>query len=117
MERSEAAREREQALGALEVALQRAAGAAAPAEIRQRIDVIIPPPPTEHSTGAGPWPRRRVSKVTVTMPEKLVETVRAQTGRGEFSQYVTESVEERVRLDGLEEARRGTLPRRQNNRG
>lgn len=37
------------------------------------------------------------------MPEDLVERVRERTGPGGFSQYVTEAVEERVRLEGMRE--------------
>jgi predicted nucleic acid-binding protein len=37
------------------------------------------------------------------MPEELAEAVRARTGSGGFSRYVTDAVEERVRLNLLDE--------------
>jgi hypothetical protein len=45
----------------------------------------------------------KVRKVSVSMPEELAEAVRARTGSGGFSRYVTEAVEERVRLQSLDE--------------
>jgi hypothetical protein len=37
------------------------------------------------------------------MPEELAEAVRARTGSGGFSRYVADAVEERVRLNLLDE--------------
>jgi hypothetical protein len=45
----------------------------------------------------------KVRKVSVSMPEELAEAVRARTGSGGFSRYVTEAVEERIRLQSLDE--------------
>jgi hypothetical protein len=45
----------------------------------------------------------KVQKVSVSMPAELVDQVRARTGAGGFSRYVTESVEKRVRDDLLGE--------------
>lgn len=45
----------------------------------------------------------KVRKVSVSMPEELAEAVRARTGSGGFSRYVTDAVEERVRLESLDE--------------
>src|SRR5215472_6723825 len=43
----------------------------------------------------------RVRKVSVSMPEALAEAVRARTGAGGFSRYVTEAVERELRHDLL----------------
>jgi hypothetical protein len=43
----------------------------------------------------------KVRKVSVSMPEELAEAVRARTGSGGFSRYVTDAVQEQVRLDLL----------------
>jgi hypothetical protein len=43
----------------------------------------------------------RVQKVSVSMPAELTELVRARAGAGGFSRYVTEAVQERLRLDLL----------------
>jgi Arc/MetJ-type ribon-helix-helix transcriptional regulator len=45
----------------------------------------------------------KVRKVSVSMPEELAEAVRARTGTGGFSRYVTEAVQEQMRLDLLDD--------------
>ncbi len=45
----------------------------------------------------------KVRKVSVSMPEELADAVRARTGTGGFSRYVTEAVQEHVRLDLLDD--------------
>ena len=45
----------------------------------------------------------KVRKVSVSMPEELTEAVRARTGAGGFSRYVTEAVEREIRHDRLGE--------------
>lgn len=45
----------------------------------------------------------KVRKVSVSMPEELTEAVRARTGAGGFSRYVTDAVQEQVRLDLLDD--------------
>jgi Arc/MetJ-type ribon-helix-helix transcriptional regulator len=42
-------------------------------------------------------------KVSVSMPEDLVAAVQQRTGRGKFSQYVTEAVSRQLELDVLAE--------------
>jgi hypothetical protein len=45
----------------------------------------------------------RVRKVSVSMPEELAEAVRARTGSGGFSRYVTDAVQEQVKQDLLDD--------------
>ncbi len=45
----------------------------------------------------------RVRKVSVSMPEELAEAVRARTGSGGFSRYVTDAVQEQIRLNLLDD--------------
>jgi len=45
----------------------------------------------------------KVRKVSVSMPEELAEAVRARTGAGGFSRYVTEAVEREIKHDQLGE--------------
>ncbi len=45
----------------------------------------------------------KVKKVSVSMPEELADAVRARTGAGGFSRYVTEAVSREVRHDLLGE--------------
>jgi Arc/MetJ-type ribon-helix-helix transcriptional regulator len=44
-----------------------------------------------------------VQKVSVSLPTDLTEAVRTRTGSGGFSRYVTEAVQERMRLDLLDD--------------
>jgi hypothetical protein len=53
--------------------------------------------------GGGRVHGSRVRKVSVSMPEELADAVRARTGSGGFSRYVTEAVEREVRHDLLGE--------------
>jgi Arc/MetJ-type ribon-helix-helix transcriptional regulator len=58
----------------------------------------------------------KVKKVSVSMPEELADAVRSRTGTGGFSRYVTDAVQEQVRLDLLDEliadfeAKHGPIP-------
>jgi hypothetical protein len=58
----------------------------------------------------------KVRKVSVSMPEELADAVRARTGAGGFSRYVSDAVQEQVRLDLLDdliaefEAKHGPIP-------
>jgi Arc/MetJ-type ribon-helix-helix transcriptional regulator len=58
----------------------------------------------------------KVRKVSVSMPEELADVVRARTGAGGFSRYVSDAVQEQVRLDLLDdlaaefEAEYGPIP-------
>ena len=45
----------------------------------------------------------KVRKVSVSMPEELTDAVRARTGAGGFSRYVTDAVQEQVRQDLLDD--------------
>lgn len=45
----------------------------------------------------------KVRKVSVSMPEELAEAVRARTGAGGFSRYVTDAVDRELRHDLLGE--------------
>jgi hypothetical protein len=61
----------------------------------------------------------KVRKVSVSMPEELADAVRARTGAGGFSRYVSEAVQEQVRQDLLDdlvaefEAEHGPIPEEQ----
>jgi hypothetical protein len=45
----------------------------------------------------------KVRKVSVSMPEELTDAVRGRSGAGGFSRYVTEAVQEQIRLDLLDD--------------
>jgi hypothetical protein len=50
-----------------------------------------------------PLHQSKVRKVSVSMPEELAEAVRARTGAGGFSRYVTELLEREIRRERLGE--------------
>jgi hypothetical protein len=104
---------RVQALSALEKALREALAVVPLEQVVQQVTVMFPKTAVEIDTSRF---HSRVQKVSVSMPEELTAAVRARTGPGGFSRYVTEAVQERLRLEGLDElsayleARFGPVP-------
>ena len=86
-------------LSALEEALRRALESASREQVLHRIAAILP---ADRSGPVGGL-RGKVLKVSVSMPEELTEAVRARTGPGGFSRYVTDAVQERMQHDLLGE--------------
>lgn len=105
--------EPERALTALDQALRDALAAAAPEEVRRRVQAAFPSGSAEIDTSLF---HGRVSKVSVSMPEDLTAAVRQRVGAGAFSRYVAEATTERLRLELLGEyldeldARHGPVP-------
>jgi hypothetical protein len=52
---------------------------------------------------SAPLHESKVQKVSVSMPEELANAVRVKAGAGGFSRYVTDAVQEQIRLDLLDE--------------
>jgi hypothetical protein len=102
-----------QALSALEKAFLEALAKAPREHVLHRVMAMFPKIPVEIDTSAF---HSRVQKVSVSMPEDLVAAVRERTGAGGFSRYVAEAVEEKLRLDHLNdlsaylEAKYGPVP-------
>ena len=94
------AKEPAEALSALEEAL-RLALAAAPRD--QVVKAIVTALPAEVLIDQSARMHGKVRKVSVSMPEELTEAVRARTGAGGFSRYVTEAVSREIRHDLLGE--------------
>lgn len=92
-----------QAVSALEKAMREALAVIPLEQIALRLSVMWPKSAVEIDTAPGSQFRGRVQKVSVSMPEELTATVRARTGPGGFSRYVTEAVEERLRLELMDE--------------
>jgi hypothetical protein len=88
------------ALSGLEAAL-RLALASAPRE--QVAKCIVAALPAEVLVDQTTRLHGKVKKVSVSMPEELSEAVRARTGTGGFSRYVSDAVQEQIRLDLLDE--------------
>jgi hypothetical protein len=93
--------ERAEVLSALEQALRRALASAPRNEVVKCIAAAIPVEVVidENARLHG----GKVRKVSVSMPEELSEAVRARTGAGGFSRYVTDAVQEQIRLDLLDD--------------
>ncbi len=88
-------------LSALEQALRRALDLVPRDQVVKCIVSVLPA--TVFVNERAPLHGGKVRKVSVSMPEELAEAVRARTGTGGFSRYVTDAVEERVRLELLDE--------------
>jgi len=90
-----------EALSALEEALRRAL-ASAPRD--QVVKCIAATLPAEVLLDQGArLHESKVRKVSVSMPEELADAVRARTGAGGFSRYITEIVEREIRHERLGE--------------
>jgi hypothetical protein len=87
------------ALSALEAALQQALSAL-PRSVVARCVAAALPAEILVEDGAR-LHGGKVKKVSVSMPEELIETVRGRTGAGGFSRYVTEAVDREIRNDLL----------------
>jgi hypothetical protein len=94
---------RNQAVSALEKALRDALAVVPLEQVLHQVSVMFPKAAVEIDTGPGSRFHGRVQKVSVSMPEELTAAVRERTGPGGFSRYVTEAVEERLRLDLMDE--------------
>jgi hypothetical protein len=106
--------DRAEALSALEEALRQAL-ALVPRD--QVVKTVVASLPVEVLLeDSGRLHSSKVRKVSVSMPEELTEAVRARTGTGGFSRYITDAVQEQVRLDLLDdliaefEAEHGPIP-------
>lgn len=97
----------EGARSALAGALQDALSALPREEVLRCVADAIPADTDRSGTAA---------KVSVSMPRELAEAVRARTGSGGFSRYVTDAVQRQVRLDLMGEfiddfeSRNGPIP-------
>jgi hypothetical protein len=98
---SQRARDRSQILIALEENLREAL-ASVPRD--QVVKTVVAALPVEILLeDGGRLHGGKVRKVSVSMPEELTEAVRARTGAGGFSRYVTDAVQEQIRLDLLDD--------------
>lgn len=89
-----------QALSALEKALREALTTVPVERVMRRVTVLFPKAPVDIAAARF---HGRVQKVSVSMPEELIAAVRERVGAGGFSRYVAEAVEERLRLELMDE--------------
>ncbi len=93
--------QRPEQLSALEQALRRALGSLPRDQVVRCVASVLPASDFVASTGQVHG--GKVRKVSVSMPEELADAVRARTGAGGFSRYVSDAVQEQIRLDLLDE--------------
>jgi Arc/MetJ-type ribon-helix-helix transcriptional regulator len=90
-----------EALSALEEALRQALASAPRDQVVKSIAATLP---AEVFLDQGVrLHQSKVRKVSVSMPEELADAVRARTGAGGFSRYITEVVEREIRHERLGE--------------
>jgi Arc/MetJ-type ribon-helix-helix transcriptional regulator len=90
-----------EALSALEAALRQALASASRDQVVKCIVAALPAEVVlDQSTRLH---ESKVKKVSVSMPEELADAVRARTGTGGFSRYVTDAVQDQIRLDLLDD--------------
>jgi hypothetical protein len=89
-----------EALSALEEVLRQALASAPRDQVMKAIVAVLPAEVLMDQTARM---HGKVKKVSVSMPEELTEAVRARTGAGGFSRYVTDAVQEQIRLDLLDD--------------
>ena len=94
-----------QALSVLEKALRDAIAVAPVDEVLQQVTVMFPTKAVEIDTAQlhKSAPHSPASKVSVSMPEDLITSIRERTGPGGFSKYVTEAAQRQLRHDLLGE--------------
>lgn len=88
-------------LSALELAIRRALDSVPREQVVKAIVSVLPA--SVFIEDSGRLHSGKVRKVSVSMPEELAEAVRARTGAGGFSRYVTEAVDREIRHDLLGE--------------
>jgi hypothetical protein len=88
-------------LSALELSLRRALDSVPRDQVVKCIVSVLPASVFIEDSGRLHGGKAR--KVSVSMPEELADAVRARTGAGGFSRYVTEAVDREIRHDLLGE--------------
>jgi hypothetical protein len=94
------------ALTELEQAIRSALASATPEQVLRAVAAALPPDAMASSQHAEIDAERfhgRVQKVSVSMPEELTLAIRERTGPGEFSRFVAEAAEKRLRNELLGE--------------
>jgi len=90
-----------EALSTLEEALRQALASAPRDQVVKCIAAALPAEVLLDQSGR--LHESKVRKVSVSMPEELADAVRARTGAGGFSRYVSEVVEREIRHERLGE--------------
>jgi hypothetical protein len=92
-----------QPLSALENAMRRALECYSREQVLDRVVRVLPTTRADDLESPEPGLHGKVQKVSVSLPSELTEAIRARVGAGGFSRYVAEAVQERIRLELLDE--------------
>jgi Arc/MetJ-type ribon-helix-helix transcriptional regulator len=92
-----------QPLSALEEALRRALDSCSREQVLERVVTVLPAVRAEAERVPEPGLHGKVQKVSVSLPSELTEAIRARTGAGGFSRYVTDAVQRRIQHELLGE--------------
>jgi Arc/MetJ-type ribon-helix-helix transcriptional regulator len=90
-------------LSALEEAMRRALQSYSREQVLERVLRALPSGSVDPDACPEPGLHGRVEKVSVSLPSELIQAIRGRTGTGGFSRYVAEAIQERVRLDLLDD--------------
>jgi Arc/MetJ-type ribon-helix-helix transcriptional regulator len=90
-------------LSALEEAMTRALESYSREQVIERVLRALPGGGADPDDAPKAGLHGKVEKVSVSLPGELIQAIRARTGTGGFSRYVAEAVQERVRLDLLDD--------------
>ncbi len=92
----------DQPLSALEAALRQALDTYSREQVLERVLTVLP-----GARATEPEPRSglhgNVQKVSVSLPSELIEAIRARTGAGGFSRYVSDAAQKRIQHELLGE--------------
>lgn len=88
-------------LSALEEAMRRALDSYSREQVLERVVRALPTGGANPKGATEPGLHGKVEKVSVSLPSELTEAIRARTGPGGFSRYVSDAVQSRIRHDLL----------------
>jgi hypothetical protein len=88
-------------LSALEEAMRHALESHSREQVLERVVRVLPSRDANSPGAPEPGLHGKVEKVSVSLPTELTEAIRARTGPGGFSRYVTDAVQSRLRHDLL----------------
>jgi Arc/MetJ-type ribon-helix-helix transcriptional regulator len=90
-------------LSALEDAMRRALDSYSREQVLERVLSVLPTGGADPDDAPKPGLHGKVEKVSVSLPSELIKAIRTRTGAGGFSRYVAEAIQERLRLDLLDD--------------
>ena len=90
-------------LSALEDAMRHALESYSREQVLERVVRALPASGGEQADAPKPGLQGKVEKVSVSLPNELIQAIRARAGAGGFSRYVAEAAQERIRLDLLDD--------------